>query len=189
MKEFNAQPLPDDHPLVDKLNNVFGDHTFLLGAEGLHIVERTGTARSNPDTAAVVKVASWEDASRTRLQARRARTDRCRCRARSRRSAPCEVARGRAFGSAVVRPNDGEASWPFLLSTNCFNVPQKTVQAPLKAATGRAGAQAHRRCAHRVACGITKAGGTPGDVDHLTMRSARASWVSDGNKLASRGVA
>jgi hypothetical protein len=69
MKEFNAQPLPDDHPLVDKLNNVFGDHTFLLGAEGLHIVERTGTARSDPDTAAVVKVASWEDASRTRLQA------------------------------------------------------------------------------------------------------------------------
>jgi hypothetical protein len=70
MKEFNAQPLPDDHPLVDKLNSVFGDHTFLLGAEGLHIVERTDGARSSDaDTAAVVKVASWEDASRTRLQA------------------------------------------------------------------------------------------------------------------------
>jgi hypothetical protein len=69
MKEFNAQPLPDDHPLVDKLNSVFGDHTFLLGAEGLHIVERTDSARSDADTAAVVKVASWEDASRTRLQA------------------------------------------------------------------------------------------------------------------------
>ena len=66
MKEFNAQPIPDDHPLVDKLNSIFGEHTFLLGAEGLHIVER---ARADADTAAVMKVASWEDASRTRLQA------------------------------------------------------------------------------------------------------------------------
>jgi len=69
MKEFNAQPLPDDHPLVDKLNGIFGEHTFLLGAEGLHIVERTQRARADADTAAVVRVASWEDASRTRLQA------------------------------------------------------------------------------------------------------------------------
>jgi len=43
MREFNAQPLPDDHPLVDKLNGIFGEHTFLIGAEGLHIVD-PGTA-------------------------------------------------------------------------------------------------------------------------------------------------
>ena len=36
MKQFNAQPVPDDHPLVDRLNSVFGEHTFLLGADGLH---------------------------------------------------------------------------------------------------------------------------------------------------------
>ncbi len=69
VSQFDAQPLPDDHPLVDRLNSVFGKHTFLLGAEGLHIVEPTGGAQSEPNTATVVKVASWEDASRTRLQA------------------------------------------------------------------------------------------------------------------------
>lgn len=69
MKQFNAQPVPDDHPLVDRLNSVFGEHTFLLGAEGLHIVERTDSAPSEGNTAAVVKVASWEDATRTRLKA------------------------------------------------------------------------------------------------------------------------
>ena len=69
MKQFNAQPVPEDHPLVDRLNSVFGEHTFLLGADGLHIVERTDSAQPEANTAAVVKVASWEDASRTRLKA------------------------------------------------------------------------------------------------------------------------
>jgi hypothetical protein len=68
MMQFEAQPIPDDHPLVGKLNSVFGDHTFLIGSDGLHIVEPTGTAQSEANTATVVKVASWEDASRTSLQ-------------------------------------------------------------------------------------------------------------------------
>ena len=76
MKEFNAQPLPDDHPLVDKLNSVFGDHTFLLGAEGLHIVERTDSARSDADTAAVVKVGKLGGRQPDKAASSRARTDR-----------------------------------------------------------------------------------------------------------------
>jgi hypothetical protein len=68
VRQFRAAPIPDDHPLADKLNSVFGEHTFLLGADGLHIVEPTGSAQSDTNTATVVKVASWEDASRTRLQ-------------------------------------------------------------------------------------------------------------------------
>ena len=68
MHRFNAQPIPDDHPLTEKLVSVFGEHTFLLGADGLHIVEPTGHAQSDANMATVVKVASWEDASRARLQ-------------------------------------------------------------------------------------------------------------------------
>jgi hypothetical protein len=68
MKKFDAQPIPDDHPLTEKLNSVFGEHTFLLGAEGLHIVEPTGRAQADTNLATVVKIASWEDASRVRLQ-------------------------------------------------------------------------------------------------------------------------
>jgi hypothetical protein len=68
VRQFNAEPIPDDHPLTEKLNSVFGEHTFLLGTDGLHIVEPTGNALSDANTATVVKVASWEDASRTRLR-------------------------------------------------------------------------------------------------------------------------
>ena len=68
VRQFKAEPIPEDHPIVDKLNSVFGEHTFLLGADGLHIVEPTGSAQADANTATVVKVASWEDASRTRLQ-------------------------------------------------------------------------------------------------------------------------
>lgn len=68
VRQFNAEPIPADHPLTDKLNSVFGEHTFFLGTDGLHIVEPTGTAQSDAKTATVVKVASWEDASRTRLR-------------------------------------------------------------------------------------------------------------------------
>jgi hypothetical protein len=68
MERFEAQPVPEDHPLAEKLISVFGDHTFLLGVDGLHIVEPTGRAQSDTNMATVVKVASWEDASKARLQ-------------------------------------------------------------------------------------------------------------------------
>jgi hypothetical protein len=68
MERFNAQPVPDDHPLAEKLTSVFGDHTFLLGVDGLHIVEPAGRAQSDANMATVVKVASWEDETKARLQ-------------------------------------------------------------------------------------------------------------------------
>ncbi|KAB2942633.1 MAG: hypothetical protein K8F92_03045 [Hyphomicrobium sp.] len=68
IRKFDAQPIPEEHPLVEKLNSMFGDHTYLLGSSGLHIVEPTGRAQSQANKATVIKVASWEDASRTRLQ-------------------------------------------------------------------------------------------------------------------------
>jgi hypothetical protein len=68
MERFEAQSVPEDHPLAEKLISVFGDHTFLLGVDGLHIVEPTGRAQSDTNMATVVKVASWEDASKARLQ-------------------------------------------------------------------------------------------------------------------------
>src|SRR6185437_16118592 len=50
--------IPDDNPAVPKLNEAFGDHTFFLDSEGLHIVEPT--SRDGKVTEAqVVKLASW----------------------------------------------------------------------------------------------------------------------------------
>jgi hypothetical protein len=66
--QFEATPLPEDHPLVGQLNRVFGDHTFFLDKNGLHIVEPAGPAQASAKKATVVRLASWEDASRSRLQ-------------------------------------------------------------------------------------------------------------------------
>jgi hypothetical protein len=39
-----GQVIPDDHPMVPKLNELFGDHTFFLNSDGLNVVEPNETA-------------------------------------------------------------------------------------------------------------------------------------------------
>jgi hypothetical protein len=64
--QFDAQAIPDNHPVVPQLNDLFGDHTFFLDSKGLNIVEpadevpRAGAAR-------VVNVANWSDPNLTSL--------------------------------------------------------------------------------------------------------------------------
>ena len=43
MTQFDARPVPDDHPMVPQLNNLFGDHTFFLDRNGLSVVEPAET--------------------------------------------------------------------------------------------------------------------------------------------------
>jgi hypothetical protein len=64
LSQFEAQVIPDDHPMVPKLSELFGDHTFFLNGEGLNVVEANGTgARAGT----VVNLASWTDAHLTGL--------------------------------------------------------------------------------------------------------------------------
>ena len=42
LNQFSAQPIPANHPVVPRLANMFGDHTFFLDAEGLLIIEQAG---------------------------------------------------------------------------------------------------------------------------------------------------
>src|SRR4051812_41674766 len=35
----DARAIPDDNPAIPQLNELFGDHTFFLDSDGLHIVE------------------------------------------------------------------------------------------------------------------------------------------------------
>jgi hypothetical protein len=65
--QIEAQPLPDHHPTVQQLKDVFGDHTFFLDRAGLHIVE-TGEPASAGGLANVVNIASWADEERTALK-------------------------------------------------------------------------------------------------------------------------
>ena len=70
LTQFEAEAIPEDHPVVPKLNSMFGDHTFFLNADGLSIVEPTGTTDSGSQTAQVIKIAAWKDANRKSLVSR-----------------------------------------------------------------------------------------------------------------------
>jgi hypothetical protein len=67
LSQFDAQRIPDDHPAVPQLSELFGDHTFFVDQAGLHIVEPTAPADSGKETGKVVRLARWSDANRTSL--------------------------------------------------------------------------------------------------------------------------
>ena len=63
-----GQAIPDSHPVVPQLNELFGDHTFFLDSNGLNIVEPTVEAtRAGTQAARVVNLANWTDADLTSL--------------------------------------------------------------------------------------------------------------------------
>jgi hypothetical protein len=67
LNQFEAQAIPDNHPVVPQLNSLFGDHTFFLNGDGLSIVEPTGVADGGAETAHVVSLADWNDTDKTSL--------------------------------------------------------------------------------------------------------------------------
>src|SRR5258707_11142575 len=68
MNQFEAQAIPDSHPAVPKLNELFGDHTFLLDSNGLNILEPADEAlRRGVQAARVVNLANWSDENLTSL--------------------------------------------------------------------------------------------------------------------------
>jgi len=67
LDQFEAQAIPDNHPMATKLNELFGDHTFFLDANGLNVVEPSEDDRTGARAGTVVNVADWSDAHRTSL--------------------------------------------------------------------------------------------------------------------------
>jgi hypothetical protein len=65
LTQFEAQVIPDDHPLIPKLNELFGDHTFFLNSSGLNVVEPNESAEG--PAGMVVNLANWSDAQLTSL--------------------------------------------------------------------------------------------------------------------------
>jgi hypothetical protein len=69
LDKLPAEVIPEDHPTVPELEQVFGPHTFFLGSQGLHVVERSPAQEEEPSaTAYVVRVASWTDEKKTSLR-------------------------------------------------------------------------------------------------------------------------
>jgi hypothetical protein len=66
LTQIGAQAIPDNHPAVEQLRGLFGDHTFFVSADGLHIVE-TGEPTDSSSLANVVNLASWTNEERTAL--------------------------------------------------------------------------------------------------------------------------
>ncbi len=63
----DAEVVPEDNPAMPQLNQLFGDHTFILDGDGLHIVE-PAAASGGARMGVVVKLASWRDGQRTSLR-------------------------------------------------------------------------------------------------------------------------
>jgi hypothetical protein len=63
--QLEARAIPDGHPLIQQLNDLFGEHTFFLDRHGLNIVEPIEVAG---ESAMVVNLASWSDESRSGLE-------------------------------------------------------------------------------------------------------------------------
>jgi hypothetical protein len=67
LKQFEAQALPDDHPVVPQLASMFGEHTFFLDSGGLNVLEPTEAAESEAPAGMIVNLAYWSDETLTKL--------------------------------------------------------------------------------------------------------------------------
>jgi hypothetical protein len=65
LNQFDAQAIPEDHPVAAQLNEMFGDHTFFLDTNGLNVVEPADS--QDAETGKVVKLADWSDEKLTKL--------------------------------------------------------------------------------------------------------------------------
>ncbi len=63
LDQLDARVVPDNHPLVPELTKIFGDHTYFLDDNGLHVLEPVALGEEGN----LLKVADWEDAGRTVL--------------------------------------------------------------------------------------------------------------------------
>jgi hypothetical protein len=68
VNQFEVHALPDSHPAIAQLNELFGEHTFLLDTNGLNILEPAdANPRRRVQAARVINVANWSDGTLTRL--------------------------------------------------------------------------------------------------------------------------
>ena len=63
LSQFEAEAIPENHPVVPQLYELFGDHTFFLDSNGLNIVEPVEPAQSGTQSGKVVNLADWSDAN------------------------------------------------------------------------------------------------------------------------------
>lgn len=69
VNQLGAQVLPDEHPAMSQLHNMFGDHTFFVDEMGLKVLEPAASRGAESETGEVISLADWCDSDLTRLMA------------------------------------------------------------------------------------------------------------------------
>jgi hypothetical protein len=67
LSQFDAHCLPEDHPAIDQLNRLFGDHTYFLDPNGLNVLEPSESAETDTQIGKIVNLAHWSDDTLTNL--------------------------------------------------------------------------------------------------------------------------
>jgi hypothetical protein len=67
LSQLDVKAIPDDHPGVPQLKELFGDHTFFLDRSGLNIVEPAGHVAAGVQAGRIVNLANWNDEKLTKL--------------------------------------------------------------------------------------------------------------------------
>jgi hypothetical protein len=61
LSQFPAAAIPDSHPAVPQLSDLYGDHTFFLYDKGLSIVEPAEPGDTGIQMGKVVNLGSWNE--------------------------------------------------------------------------------------------------------------------------------
>jgi hypothetical protein len=67
LSQFHAEVLPDNHPAVRQLTDLFGDHTFFLDGSGLNVLQPAEMPETEVQAGEIVSLASWSDETLTSL--------------------------------------------------------------------------------------------------------------------------
>jgi hypothetical protein len=67
LSQIDAQPIPENHPVIPQFNHLFGEHTFFIDGNGLAIIEPGEPQEGDLETGRVIKLASWTDDTRSTL--------------------------------------------------------------------------------------------------------------------------
>ena len=67
LSQFEAQAIPESHPVLTRLNELFGDHTFFIDSGGLNVLEPTEASEPDAAVGMIVNLAYWSDETLTKL--------------------------------------------------------------------------------------------------------------------------
>ena len=68
LSQFQAEVVPENHPALEQLNGLYGEHTFLLDGDGLNVLEPADAPETDAQAGEIVSLASWSDATLTSLR-------------------------------------------------------------------------------------------------------------------------